>query len=250
MAQLKINLLGNPFDCACSHHIVSFISWLKSNNSHILYIKNYKCAQNGKYLDNIDSVDFEEGCQRVLQYPVVQNIYNSDDHSMKRTRLILTVSMCIFLISGLAILVIHKHKWRLKWLYYNIYCTLKGQNRIPEIGEEDYDIFVAYSDNDLVWVIRHLVPLEEQWHIQFCLKDRDFRCDVPIAEAIVGAIGKTRKTILVITDSFVEDEWCYFTLQMALGKGLGHLVVVLLDEIDIKHPHSKLLCVVMDNFLM
>ncbi len=52
-----------------------------------MYIKKYKCARNGKYLANIDSVDFEEGCLRILQYPVLQSIYTSDDHSIERVRL-------------------------------------------------------------------------------------------------------------------------------------------------------------------
>ncbi len=72
------------------------------------------------------------------------------------------------------------------------------------------------------------------------------RCGVPIAEAIVETIRKNRKTLLIITESFLDDEWCYFTLQMALDKGLYHLVVVLLDDIDMKHRHSQLVCGVMD----
>ena len=106
---------------------------------------------------------------------------------------------------------------------------------------------MVYADNDLDWVMEQLLPHERKWDMTMCLKDRDFEGGVPVAEAIVEAVEKCRKTLLVITDSFVEDEWCNFTLNMALGKGLGNLVVVLLHDIDMGHPHCKVLSKVIDR---
>ncbi len=138
----------------------------------------------------------------------------------------------------------------MKCYYNHIYYTIKKGKRIPHIEEQHYDIFVTYADADLPWIKDILLPHEEKWQIKLCLKDQDFRCDVSIAETIYRAVRKTRKTLLVITESFVEDDCCYYSQQMALGNRLSHLVVVLLDDFDVQHPHANLLCAVMDKIPM
>ena len=58
-----------------------------------------------------------------------------------------------------------------------------------------------------------------------CVDFRDFTPGVPITENIVEAIVESKVTILVLTPSFIESEWCKYESRHALG-GLWRRVKV------------------------
>ena len=53
-----------------------------------------------------------------------------------------------------------------------------------------------------------------------CVDFRDFTPGVPITENIVEAIVESKVTILVLTPSFIESEWCKYESRHALGVSL------------------------------
>ena len=82
-------------------------------------------------------------------------------------------------------------------------------------------------------------PLEnDEGHEPFRLcigHARDFIPGTPLLEAITGAIHTSRKTIVVLSPSYLESEWCYFETQHAwlrlLNEGQDVLILVLLKPI-------------------
>jgi hypothetical protein len=247
MPNTTLNLLGNPFDCSCFSHlsasdILSFIFWVNSSTTQMAHSSKYKCAQSGQYLIDIDVIDFEESCLRSIQNKVV----GTDKHSITFITVILVASILAALVSAIFMIIVYNNKYKLKRYYY-IMLNKRNKNPVFVECENVFDIYVAYSSADYNWVTTELFPHEEEWGIKMCFKDKDFKGGVPFDEAIVEAVEKCRKTLLVITYSFVEDEICYFTLQMALCKGLDHLVIVLLEDIDMGHPQCKVLSKLIDR---
>ena len=98
------------------------------------------------------------------------------------------------------------------------------------------------SLQDEYWVINDLrINLEEgPQPFRVFIKGRDFIPGGTIVDTIHESIQQSRRTILILTQSFVDSEWCYFEMQMARMR-LYHenrdvLILVMLEEI----PDDKL----------
>ena len=109
-----------------------------------------------------------------------------------------------------------------------------------------YDAFVAYHSNDTEWVkdqlLAHLEHPEDEQdggrhrsNFKLCCHERDFIPGTPIVENIVESINNSQKTILVVTNSFVESNWCDFELQMArmhsFEEGRDIIIVIMLEPV-------------------
>ena len=64
---------------------------------------------------------------------------------------------------------------------------------------------------------------------------RDFVPGAPLLESITEAIHNSRKTIIVLSPSYLDSEWCYFETQHAwlrlLNEGKDVIILVLLEPI-------------------
>jgi tetratricopeptide (TPR) repeat protein len=75
-----------------------------------------------------------------------------------------------------------------------------------------YDVFISYSHRDGEWVRNWLLPrLElENAGLRVCIDFRDFDIGVPSLVNMERAVEHSRKTLLVLTPSWVESEWTNF----------------------------------------
>ena len=114
-----------------------------------------------------------------------------------------------------------------------------------EMLQLQYHAYVAYNETSAVddaWVMNDLQPNMEEGPepMQLCIKSRNFTPGHFILDSIDQSIHQSRKTILVLSPSFVESEWCYQEMQMAqmrlLDDNLDVLVLVLLNDI----PENKI----------
>ncbi|CAI5692137.1 unnamed protein product [Oreochromis niloticus] len=99
-----------------------------------------------------------------------------------------------------------------------------------------YDAFVSYNVRDEEWVCREMLPVlegEQGWRL--CLHHRDFQPGKPIIENITDAIYSSRKTIGVISRSYLQSEWCSREIQMASFRLFDEkkdvLILLFLEEI-------------------
>lgn len=102
-----------------------------------------------------------------------------------------------------------------------------------------YDIFVSYSDKNRDWVLNEFIPnIEKRESINVCLHERDFQIGFGILENIVSCMDRSRCLLLVISQNFLESQWCKFEMNLAQHRLLEtrreKLIMVLLE--DIKKP--------------
>ena len=146
-----------------------------------------------------------------------------------------------------------RYRWHIKYQLFLI-CNrrrLKNHVNIQDGGNEEethipkYDAYVVYAEdcvNDERWVIDDLGPNLEEGRepFQLCIKGRDFIPGSSILDSISESILHSRRTILVLSEAFVESEWCYFEMQMAqmrlFAENRDVLILVMLEEI----PDEKL----------
>ncbi len=92
--------------------------------------------------------------------------------------------------------------------------------RFTKNTEEDdmkYDAFIAYSQEDIGFVKHQLLrPLEKMTpKFQICIHHRDFEIGAFITTNIINAIKQSRRTIIVLSQSFIDSEWCKFEFEQA-----------------------------------
>ncbi len=110
--------------------------------------------------------------------------------------------------------------------------------RISKKREQDrkYDAFIAYSQEDIGFVKYQLLrPLEKmKCSYRLCIHHRDFEVGAFISTNIINAIQQSKRTIIVLSQSFIDSEWCKFEFEQAhlqLLKDKSYkILVIALDE--------------------
>ena len=115
-------------------------------------------------------------------------------------------------------------------------------NDEDEGGLPLYDAYVTYHREDEDWIDGELVANIEEGEEPFrlCLRTRDIRAGRLIFNELSLRIQRSRKIIVILSPRFVEDNWCYFELNMAhhrvLEENPNVLIFIILEEI----PNNKL----------
>ena len=96
--------------------------------------------------------------------------------------------------------------------------------RTPDQCKDDFlfDAFVAYSGKSENWVLTQLlVNLEERQNpYNLCIHDRNFVPGQVLADTIVVAIEKSKKTVLLVTKSFLRSKCCIYESRVAIAHHL------------------------------
>ncbi|XP_070557310.1 toll-like receptor 13 [Ptychodera flava] len=189
----------NPLDCGCD--LVWFRKWIDTGDV-IVKPQNTTCAS------GLNLMKFNpDGLQ--CEFPVVL------------VSVLASVGV-ILLCAVIALLV--TNRWRIRYRLYLLKLLCKGYLPINDkeelMGEYKYDIFISHSRKDENWVLNVLRPTLENppYNYKLCLDFRDFIVGSCISENIIDAINESRKTAFVVTNEFIESEWCYFELEMVRQK--------------------------------
>ncbi|XP_033761928.1 toll-like receptor 4 [Pecten maximus] len=208
--RFRINLSENPLVCSC--HNVDFISWIETTRA-IYNKEELVCSVPGgkqmkieEFLEMFDQ--FQENC--VSQF-----------------WLIVSVTLCVLLIVlGIA----SRESWR-RSVWLRVRCREpSAYNKYP------YDIFISYSDEDSCWVANTFAQWLNEKGIQYCLDEKSFNPGCDIADNIMDAIDSSRRTVFVVSSTYLEHEWTMFTMKLAsvysFREGRENMnIVILLNDI-------------------
>ena len=216
-----LDLSNNPFQCTCD--IEHFINWILSDTSTRLLPGQYLCAS-PESLEGKSITEIELDCR-------------------SPTAFYLSISIPSAIVLILVIILLFRYRWHIKYkifLLYRHYHALPQNNNNMEMLDFHYHAYVSYDENsakDDTWVMNELQPNMERdpEPLLLCIKRRDFTPGHFLLDSINESINHSRKTILVLSKSFVASEWCYYEMQMAqmklLDDNLDVLILVLLENI-------------------
>ncbi|XP_041359237.1 toll-like receptor 3 [Gigantopelta aegis] len=217
-----INLAENPFSCTCD--LLWFLNWFKTNRTIF------------------KEMDHSYICSSPLS---VQNVQLTDIQlSEEKCLIAVTTAFAIVAVASFGMLLtivvslLYRKRWSLKHYWY-----MRGhrQRRHLEIERDyTYDVCVIYCEEDLEWIIQEMLPfLEDTKGLKLCVEERDFIPGKPMIDSIAESVLCSRGFILVVSNSFMEEEWCQFQLQVAIqhnnARDLDLFVVILLEEVDRRH---------------
>ncbi|NXF75944.1 TLR21 protein, partial [Sclerurus mexicanus] len=155
----------------------------------------------------------------------------------------LVVSLiCILVFLVILILVVVGYKYHAVWYLRMTWAWLQAKRKPKRAPPKDicYDAFVSYSENDSNWVENIMVRELEQACPPFrlCLHKRDFVPGKWIVDNIIDSIEKSHKTLFVLSEHFVQSEWCKYELDFShfrlFDENNDAAILVLLEPIQSK----------------
>jgi hypothetical protein len=90
-----------------------------------------------------------------------------------------------------------------------------------------YDVFVSYSHRDRTWVTEELLPRLEQAGLKVMYDDW-FTAGVPSAVNMADAVRESRRTLIVLTPSWIKSPWTGWEGLLAATAQPGTLIPLLL----------------------
>ncbi|XP_061440513.1 toll-like receptor 2 [Rhineura floridana] len=188
----------NNFRCSCE-----FIYFIQSHQGisqvFVGWPENYIC----------EFPDYVRG----KQVGVVQ-LRLSDCHMTLMMSSICIVMLLIILMSAILCYKLHAI-----WYMQMIWAWLQVKRKPQRTHNKEicYDAFVSYSEQDSEWVENVMVQELEQASPPFklCLHKRDFMPGKWIVDNIIDSIEKSSKTLFVLSEHFVQSEWCKYELDFS-----------------------------------
>lgn len=220
---VHICLSNNPWSCECNF-IKKFKKILDQsiderkdidNNTDI---KNISCKSVHK-TENVLELELADYCRIVNVYDLIYEVIAA------------TVFLCIVTVS----IYIRRD---LIILFAFTKCHWKPRRRVGEVDVQTYDAFVSYSDEDEDFVQEELVPELEGPCMRFklCIRNRDWNQGASILYNMSTSIESSRTCIMVISDNYIEDNWCRFEFDTAycrfIDEGGPRVLPIVLSRVD------------------
>ncbi|XP_051646484.1 toll-like receptor 2 type-1 [Manacus candei] len=161
---------------------------------------------------------------------------------MECHRSLMVSLICILVFLVILILVAVGYKYHAVWYLRMTWAWLQAKRKPKRAPPKDicYDAFVSYSENDSDWVENIMVRELEQACPPFrlCLHKRDFVPGKWIVDNIIDSIEKSHKTLFVLSEHFVQSEWCKYELDFShfrlFDENNDAVILVLLEPIQSK----------------
>ncbi|XP_032826243.2 toll-like receptor 4 [Petromyzon marinus] len=200
MTNLKyLDLRNNPIDCTCDN--AWFKNWSFASNIQVTGLYTLQCEVGHGFTFSF-FVDFDTS---VCHEKLGKVMFISTT-----TTILLTI---------LIPLVYAKVRWHIIYGYYMFRAWFRDYRRnAADKQVYTYDAFISYNSMNEDWVMSEMVPqLEKEGppFFKLCVHHRDFVLGKYIVDNIVDAIYNSRKTICVVSESYLLSEWCSMEIQMA-----------------------------------
>ncbi|CAH1784423.1 unnamed protein product [Owenia fusiformis] len=119
-----------------------------------------------------------------------------------------------------------------------LYCNRINDTAAENMDDVKYDAYVIYHPDDTEWVIEHIIGLLEPQY-KLCIPQRDFRPenDELLVDIIMRSLEESRRSIVVLTQTFIRDNECKAVFAQAHGYFM-------------RNPSQKMMLVVQDEAIL
>ncbi|KAH3893109.1 hypothetical protein DPMN_017252 [Dreissena polymorpha] len=136
--------------------------------------------------------------------------------------------------------VIYKYRWRIRYHMYMSKERFFGHQMLPDytaIQHYKYDALISYAEDNIRFILDDVIPRLETYIISLCIHQRDFLPGNAISDNIIHAIQSSRKTIVILSNSFLKSKWCMYEFNIAQMESIYSrgedisLVIVILETV-------------------
>ncbi|XP_049305287.1 protein toll-like [Bactrocera dorsalis] len=215
-------LSENPWYCDCSAQQLLYT--IRTNRARIPDIDQLLC-------DNLQNVTLLTANVRQLCLTVNVEYYQCLIATVLSVALSIIILLCI-------IALFYKYKLEVKvWLYGNN--ILRSCIHECELDDHKiFDAFISYAHQDADFVNHTLLPQLEQCEPPFrvCTHERNWLAGAYIPEQIIESVEQSRRTIIVLSQHFIESDWARMEFrtahQCSLNEGRARIIMIKYGEIS------------------
>lgn len=234
---MLVDISQNEFSCTCESELDTILRFVKNQleepwASPYGYLANEVCSSPPKLRGiSLKSLNSMLLCpDKSVEYPKISFI------------------ILIVLTSVAIICIVIKFRKEIKILTYTrLGLRLWRMRRNDVLLSKEYDAFVSYSTLDESWVLGTLCKRLEEHRppLRLCLHHKHFILGACISDNIIESVERSRHTIIVLSENFLQSEWCLLEFRKAFHQTLlertRHLIVVLMSNInmDTVEPEMK-----------
>ena len=224
-----IYLAGNPFMCDCEGTAIK--QYLLENLRIIKDIHAIKCIGT----DLIEQVIIQIktfNCSRGLPSNLTQKEEESSSVNIYMPIMVASIVLTVIIV---LLALMYRNKSYIEIFLFSRFGFRFGSEYTNE--KKLYDVFISHSSLDSDWVLDTLLPRLEnnQPPFRVTVHQRDFLPGNSILNNIAYAITNTKAVILVVSNHFIESEWCKFEFREAVTEAIKmkypKIIVVLLEQI-------------------
>ncbi|XP_021346369.1 protein toll-like [Mizuhopecten yessoensis] len=228
----RILLQDNPLSCACKlKPLLHFVRYsVKQFVQHYGYLRNLTCQSpvivRGRA---VGDVSFREVCrdEGEEEATTVENIPSY----------VFFITPPIFLLLITVIMVFFRFRKELKLIAFTRFTFRRNRTNREDLATKEYDAFVSYSSQDELFVTRMCTRLEgPPYQFKLCLHYKHFVPGLCISQNIIESVERSSHTIMILSNNFIESEWCILEFRKAFHQSLighnKHLIVILLEDIE------------------
>ena len=233
---ITVDLSNNQLVCLCSSiPSISFMSQSKPTNLVFKNYDEYLCVNRVYDTVHVHNVNLHSLWWDCLGSGVYVGIGFA------------CASVVITIILLLAV-TIYRKRWWFRYQYFLSHRFWKNYHKIDTLDTSfEYDLFVSYNHCDYQFVNEMLRPkLEDELGLHLCFHDRDFRLGEVITEQIIESIQSSKKTLFILSKSFLASTWCHFEVQMAQSRlfttGKDVILLALLEPLPDRMVSNTLKC--------
>ncbi|XP_070378542.1 protein toll-like isoform X3 [Dermacentor albipictus] len=218
----SIWLSGNRYVCECMDY--SFRQWIQAHGNVVRDARNIICARNSNLLvseKKFVTLGQKDLCPAAIPRGVVY--------------LLLVFGLLAIILALLAAYLRYKRALKM-WLHGRGMCGLAWGFAEDELDTDKlFDVFVSFSSKDADWINEEIIPGLEANGFSCCTYERNFKGGFLLQDIIHDAVACSRRTLLVLTQNFLESDWCRLEFRLAHQRALldnvNRLVIVLVDEL-------------------
>ncbi|XP_014239507.1 toll-like receptor 4 [Cimex lectularius] len=235
-----VDLKDNPFFCTCS--ALSMVK--KYMNSVGLTMVDI----NLMHLNDTKNVCFAPRKWATTEFIDYLNYNLRTGYCDYNMIVIMGITAGILFLTFLIVCTVYYLRWHIRYWAFLLQQSMghdyfPKKKRNPPDGKYKYDGFVSYSHEDRNFVVKLVTMLESQEpFLSLCVFDRDFDVGGVITENVMTNLASSRRTILVLSDSFARSTWCLWEMQMAQHKWIffkdeenDPLIIIKIGEIMDRH---------------
>ncbi|XP_018783255.1 PREDICTED: protein toll-like [Bactrocera latifrons] len=222
-AQLQFLYLSeNPWFCDCTTQ--NLLYTIRTHRTRIPDVEQLICA----YQQNVTllTANVSELCQNYYRQMIATHL-NATVISVALTIIILLCIIALF----------YKYKLEVKvWLYsHNILRFWINECELDK--HKKFDAFISYAHQDADFVNHTLLPQLEQCEPPFCVctHERNWLAGAYIPEQIIESVEQSRRTIIVLSQHFIESDWARMEFrtahQCSLNEGRARIIMIKYGEI-------------------
>nr|XP_036217646.1 LOW QUALITY PROTEIN: protein toll-like [Bactrocera oleae] len=218
-----LNLSANPWCCDCAAQQLLYT--IRAHRQRIPDVEQLRC-------DNLQNV--------TLITASVSELCQTDIKVKYYKYLTVAVTSAASLIIMLLLIIALFYKYNLQakatYLYsHNILTCCIHERELDK--NKRFDAFISYAHQDADFVNQTLLPQLEQCEPPFCIctYDRNWLAGAYIPEQIIESVEQSRRTIIVLSQHFIESEWARMEFrtahQCSLNEGRTRIIMIKYGEI-------------------